>query len=80
MYQTTCIGKIYKKKIVVDVVGGKQVASMSNKSWALGGPLAGVSPELAAVILGHKSVIFISKFYKYIHTYIHTTHALFPKG
>ncbi|CAH0699571.1 unnamed protein product [Spodoptera exigua] len=32
----------------------EKVASMSNKSWALGGPLAGISPELAAVILGQK--------------------------
>ncbi|RVE45605.1 hypothetical protein evm_009718 [Chilo suppressalis] len=35
-------------------IGYTEVASMSNKSWALGGPLAGVSPELAAFILGHK--------------------------
>ncbi|XP_073965256.1 cleavage stimulation factor subunit su(f) [Choristoneura fumiferana] len=35
-------------------IGYTEVASMSNKSWALGGPLAGISPELAAVILGQK--------------------------
>ncbi|KAG7295482.1 hypothetical protein JYU34_021678 [Plutella xylostella] len=35
-------------------IGYTEVASMSNKSWALGGPLAGISPELAAVILGNK--------------------------
>ncbi|XP_026322588.1 protein suppressor of forked [Hyposmocoma kahamanoa] len=35
-------------------IGYTEVASMSNKSWALGGPLANVSPELAAVILGQK--------------------------
>lgn len=35
-------------------IGYTEVAAMSNKSWALGGPLSGVSPELVSVILGQK--------------------------